>query len=294
MWESPGVPDRPGFDTTARSGWQFHAMLATHLIRLGFRRYSTYRAATWAGVFTNLVWGVLLTSVIDALFAVRDVGAEVSGYTRGELITQVWLAQGLLAAMSIWGYTDITERITSGDVVIDLYRPTNFRTYWMWVDYGRFFFQVLGRGIPPVVLGVVLFDARLPHHLWTWPLFACALILANAVSFGMRFLTGCAGFWVLDATGLNRLAQISWTVLSGQAVSLALWPDGAERVARLLPPAALFQGPIDVFLERRGTGPADLGAAWVIGLQAIWALALAAAGARVLAAGRRRLVVQGG
>lgn len=82
--------------------------------RIRFRRYSTYRQATLAGAFTNTVFGFLRCYVFLAVAA--GAGGVAAGYRGAQLTTFVWVGQGLLAVVLFWGWTDLVERIRSGEV----------------------------------------------------------------------------------------------------------------------------------------------------------------------------------
>src|SRR5699024_3974486 len=66
-----------------------------------FRQYSTYRMATAAGVFTNVVFGFIRASILFA--AIGGPGGELSGYTIAQAATYVWLGQALLAPIEAFG-----------------------------------------------------------------------------------------------------------------------------------------------------------------------------------------------
>lgn len=96
----------------------------------GFRRYATYRAATAAGVFTNTVFGLILVYTYLALW---DEKPQLGGYDQAQAVTFVWLGQALLAALAIGGggfEDELMERIRTGDVAVDLYRPADLQLWW--------------------------------------------------------------------------------------------------------------------------------------------------------------------
>jgi len=255
--------------------------------RRAFRRFATYRGATLAALFTNTVFGILLTSVVAAV--VRSRGAPIDGLDRDGLVTQIWLGQGLIGVVNIFlRSSDLTERIRTGDVVVDLYRPIDLQAWWGAVDAGRAGYEVLVRFIPPVAVGVLFFDARLPA-LVDVPAVVAAMVLAVVVSYGLRFLAAASGFWVLDARGMERVLLTVWLFGSGMNFPLPLLPDGIEQAVRLLPFAATIQGVSDVW-----TGTASPSLAVSLGSQAAWAVALLAAGRVVLTRATRKVVVQGG
>ncbi|MEV4558932.1 ABC-2 family transporter protein [Kitasatospora sp. NPDC049285] len=258
--------------------------------RGAFRRYSTYRAATVAGVVTNSVFGVILTFTFLALWQARP---GLGGYDAGQAVTYIWISQGLLVTVAVWGggfQDDVQARFRSGDIAIDLYRPVDFQGWWLASDLGRAGFQLVTRGAVPLLAGTALFDLRLPQRPLVWAEFLLSVLLAVVVSFGLRFLVSLTGFWLHDAEGVRAAMMVAAMFFSGTLLPLALFPGLLGELARVLPFAALVQLPADVLQERR-TGVALLG---LYGFQLAWAVALLALGRAVQALAVRRVVVQGG
>ena len=186
----------------------------------------------------------------------------------------------------LWGDVELSRRIRSGDVVVDLGRPWDLQAARLAGDLGRAAFAVLTRLVPPAAFGAVVFGFRWPEHLGTYGLFGVSALLAVVVSFGIRFLLNCSAFWLLDARGVLAVWGVAGGLLSGLVMPLAWFPDRARAALWWTPFPALFQTPIDVFLERASPG--------AVLHQLAWVALLLAAGRVVLARGSRRLVVQGG
>lgn len=259
------------------------SVLYGRLLRAGFLRYATYGQATLAGLATNCVFGLLRTGVLLAVLAERGT---VAGYDAAAAATYVWLGQGLLTVVLLWGDTELSRRIRSGDVVVDLGRPWDLQAALLAGDLGRAGFAVLTRLVPPAALGALLFGFRWPEHLATYGLFAVSTLLAVGASYGIRFLLNASAFWLLDARGVLAVWAVAGGLLSGLVMPLAWFPEWARAALWWTPFPALFQTPIDVFLERAS------GAA--IAHQLAWVMLLLGVGRVVLARGSRRLVVQGG
>jgi ABC-2 type transport system permease protein len=257
------------------------------LMGAGWRRWSSYRAATFAGLFTNTAFGFLRAAV---LLAALKVAGPIGGYDPADALTYVWLGQGLIMAIGIWRWSELATRIQTGDVVVDFSRPIDLQVAYLCEDLGRAGYQVVARGIPPFVVGMLAFDLRFPTHASTWLVFAVSLFLAIVASFGMRFLINLGAFWVLDYRGLSGLSSLLMTFASGFALPLSFLPGWAEALLRALPWAVMVQTPIDVFLEQR-SGSELIG---LLALQVWWALALLGIGRWVLQAATHRVVVQGG
>ncbi|WP_051970280.1 ABC transporter permease [Kitasatospora azatica] len=260
------------------------------IARGAFRRYSTYRMATFSGAFTNSVFGVILAATFLALWRARP---GLGGYDTAQAVTYIWVSQALLAVVAAWGggfQDDVQARFRSGDIAIDLYRPVDFQGWWLANDLGRAAFQLLLRGGVPLTVGVLFFHARLPHSALTWPLFLVSVLLAVVVSFGLRFLVSLLGFWLQDSEGVRAITVVVSMFLSGMLLPLALFPPALGTAARALPWAAMVQVPCDVFLERHpGRGVADQ-----LAFQLLWAVVLFGAGRLALRLAARKVVVQGG
>lgn len=253
----------------------------------GFRRYATYRAATLAGMFTNTVFGVILAYTYIALW---DERPHLGGYDQSQALTYVWLGQALLMTMCVMGAgfeDELIERIRTGDIAIDLYRPADLQLWWLAQDMGRALFHLLGRGLLPVAVGAWLFDLTFPESPLTWLAFLAAVALGMLVSYSFRFLVALTAFWLLDGAGIIQMAWLAGVFCSGMVLPLNVFPGLLGEIVRALPWAALIQAPADILL-----GEADpLG---TFAFQAGWAVALLAVGRLLQAVATRRVVVQGG
>lgn len=115
-------------------------------------------------MFTNTVFGLILVYTYLALW---DEKPQLGGYDQAQAVTFVWLGQALLAALAIGGggfEDELMERIRTGDVAVDLYRPVDLQLWWLAADVGRAVFQLLGRGVVPFVFGSLFFPVALPRR----------------------------------------------------------------------------------------------------------------------------------
>lgn len=252
-----------------------------------FRRYATYRVATAAGVFTNTVFGFVLAYTFIALWSERP---HLGGYDASQALTYVWTGQALLAGVALLGggaQEDLQERIRTGDVAVDLYRPVDLQSWWLAADLGRAAFHLVGRGVVPMAVGAVFFDLSLPASPRVWALFTVSVVLAVVVSFAFHYLLALSTFWLLDGQGIAQFGSLLTIFLSGMLLPLNVFPGAFGEAVRTLPWAAMLQVPADVLLGEAGPGGA-------LAFQAGWAVVLLAAGRLLQSAATRRVVVQGG
>ncbi|MEY2474115.1 MAG: viologen exporter family transport system permease protein [Actinomycetota bacterium] len=256
--------------------------------RRSFRRWSTYRAATVAGVFTNSIFGFIRAA---ALVAVAHARPGAGGLSVKGFITFSVLSQAMLAYVGVFGSTDeIAERVRTGDVVADLYRPADFQLWWLAAFVGRGVFQLVGRGIPILVVGAVVYGLQTPATVGDLGLFLVSLLAALLLGFGVWFLVNVSTFWLFDNRGTKQLVDTVTLFASGLLVPLSLFPHALGHVVRLLPFAGMVQTPAEIFLGV-STGVHALGR---IGLQVAWVVALFGIGRYALSRATRRVVIQGG
>lgn len=273
----------PTDSNVIRSFRTFRAIAAS-----GFRRYATYRQAAVAGVVTNTVFGFLRCYVF---LAVTDAAGTAGGYDRGQLATIVWAGQGLLAVILLWGWTDLADRIRTGEIASDLLRPVHPVTSYLATDLGRAGYASISRLLPPVLIGPLFFDVYLPRRWATLPLFVLSVVIAVVLCFGCRYLVNATAYWLQDVRGAMILWTLSSGMLAGLYFPLRFLPEGLQVALWAATPfPSLFQTPLDVLVERDPT-PVQLG---LVGLQLAWAVLILAACRLVQARAERRLVVQGG
>ncbi|MFI1810063.1 ABC transporter permease [Streptomyces sp. NPDC020422] len=256
----------------------------------GFRRHATYRVATAAGVFTNTVFGFILSYTFIALW---DARPALGGYDMGDALAYVWIGQALITVCGLMGggfEEELIERIRTGDIAVDLYRPADLQTWWFAANLGRAAYQLLGRGIAPMVFGALAFDVTLPDRPWTWLAFLGSVALGATVSFAIWYLVAMSAFWLLDGQGVVQVAWLGGLFFSGMLLPLNVFPGALGDLARVLPWASMLQVPADVYLERY-EGWGLLGA---YAFQGCWAAVLLGAGRAAQAAATRKVVVQGG
>jgi ABC-2 type transport system permease protein len=278
------LPRRNFFEAWGR----FRALAA-----IGFRRYATYRQATLAALATNTMFGFLRSYVLLAVLGATATagGGTVAGYSGPQLMSFVWLGQGLIGVVTLWGWTDLADRIRSGDVVMDLLRPQHPVVTYLGQDLGRAAYAFLVRFVPPVLLGAIFFDLWLPRRPVTYLLGAISILLSIVVCFACRFLVNSCSYWLLDNNGPLVLWSLGSGVLGGLYFPLRFLPAWAMWTLWLGTPfPSILQAPLDVITERGG----HPGPALMIGLQLIWMVVLLALCALVQRRAERKLVVQGG
>jgi ABC-2 type transport system permease protein len=259
------------------------------LARAGFRRFATYRQATFASTFTNCVFGFLRCFV---LLATTVATGQAGGYTAPQLVLYCWVSQGLLGVvLALGGWSELADRIRTGDVVTDLMRPVHPVVSYLAADLGRAAYAALTRFVVPILIGFAFFPTYIPTRPATYPLFLVSVLLGVVVSFGARYLVNAIGFWLIDIRGVMTVLTFSMSIGCGLAFPLHFlprWLTWALWVGTPFP--SIMQAPLDVVVER---GPL-LPLVGVVAGQLAWAVVLLGLCAYVQRRAEAKLVVQGG
>ncbi|GAA2646605.1 ABC transporter permease [Nonomuraea recticatena] len=238
-----------------------------------------------AGAFTNSVFGILRAYVLIALWQARP---GLAGYDVIDAVTFCFITQAFIGPMQLFGGgLTIPERIRSGDIALDLVRPASLQACSLAEDLGRAAYLLLVRGIPPTMLGALMFGIVFPTGAGQWAAFLASFLLAVLVSFAWRYLVALSVCWLTDDRGIATVSLVLTTFFSGMMVPLSIFPGWLGDLASALPWAAMVQVPADVYLDK-----ADLADA--LAFQALWAAVLLGLGALATQAIRHKVVIQGG
>ncbi|TQL79143.1 ABC-2 type transport system permease protein [Stackebrandtia endophytica] len=257
--------------------------------RAGFRRHATYRQATVAATATNSVFGCLRAYVL--LATATGAGGVAGGYTGEQLSTYVWIGQGLLGVVLLWGWSDLADRVRTGEVSSDLLRPVNPIWTYLATDLGRAAHAFCTRMIVPLAVGASLFPFYWPNNPITYLLLPVSITAAVLVCFCLRYLVNLTSFWLLDIRGVAML----WVVLSGAASGmyfpLAFLPEPVTALLYYATPfPSIMQFPADIAVEYGGLS----GQLWRLGLQVLWCVICLALAWSVQRRATLKLVIQGG
>lgn len=254
----------------------------------GFRRWAAYRGAMAAGAFTNTVFGLIRAYI--TVGAIGAAGGTLAGYDAKAGITYAFLAQALIAPVNIFTWNELALRVRTGDVAVDLARPVDPQLAYLASDLGRAAYSLIPRGLPPMLVGGLVFGLAMPATALPYLLGSISLLLAVMLSFACRWLANLAAFWLLDLRGVMMIYVLASGLLSGHLLPVHWFPGWLAAIANATPFPSIIQTPIDIVTGRETA----VGALALIGVQLGWLVVALLAGRLVFAAGTRKLVVQGG
>lgn len=250
-----------------------------------------YRAAAWAGVFTQAAWGVMLILMYRAFY---ESGSDAFPMEFGALSTYIWLQEALLTLFAAWAFdNDIFESITSGAVAYELCRPCGVYGMWFVKNMAMRIARVALRCLPILLVAALLpapYGMKLPVSFGAGVLFLLSLALGFLVSISFVMLVYISTFFTLSSSGIRVLGASVVEFLSGAVIPLPFFPEKLQRVLNLLPFASMQNTPILIYTGHLGTG-----AAWkAVALQLVWLGILGGFGQLLIRRALKKVVIQGG
>jgi ABC-2 type transport system permease protein len=259
-----------------------------------FRTLLQYRAAAVAGVWTQIMFGLVLIMIYEAFYRSSPAPPPI---TLPRLASYVWLGQALFAMVPWNADLDIRALIRSGGIAYELARPLDLYTLWFGRAVALRTAPTLLRALPAALFAMFVLPLV---GLEEWRLAPPAPLagLAFAATLCGSLLLGCAIttlinislLWTISGEGVVMVAATAVMLLSGMLVPLPLFPDWAQGALAWLPFAPVIDQPFRLYTGDLPAGDAVL----VLARQALWTAIVVGLGRRVLARGLRRVVVQGG
>ncbi len=257
------------------------------IVKRSIQRQIHYRSAIFAGLVTNLFFGMLRAAVLVALYNGRSQVADIS--MQGA-VTYTGLSQATIGVLSLFSWFLLMNSVYTGEVATDLLKPKSYYTFWLAQDAGRAVVELLLRSLPLMAVYALIYRITLPQSLLQGSGVIMALILAWLLSFSWRFLLNLASFWTPNAIGIARFGFIIAWFLSGFLMPLRYFPDWFVQLCNLTPFPSMINSIVEIYLGvAQGHQMLER-----LAVQIFWILALFGLGQLVLRLGIRRLVIQGG
>jgi ABC-2 type transport system permease protein len=285
----------------ARSTAERPARLAELLARLreGLNRHWGIALATIKGElayrfeFFSAIFGTLLTTVLLYFLwtAIYDSAVSMQ-LSRQSLITYVVLGQAFSFARPGQRrvIVRIGQNIRSGNVALDLVRPTDYQLLHFSETLAAYIMETLMVSLPSYALALLFFGINAPASWEAAAGFIASLAGAFLLVFSLDFFIGLMAFWTVSVWGIGYAKMAVVDVLAGTIIPLSLFPAWLERVAMALPFRGIAYVPLSIY-----TGAIQGAEIWTnILVQFMWGAALILFTRMIWLRARRRLVIQGG
>lgn len=259
--------------------------------RLRFSMGLQYRAAAFAGIVTQFVWGCMEILMFRAFYR---TDASAFPMTFQATCAYVWMQQAFLTLFMAWMMeSEIFDSILNGNISYELCRPIDIYNMWFARSLANRLSKAVLRCMPVLLFAALLpapFRLMPPVSLSAFLLFLLTLFsgLGVTVAFCMLIYISC--FFTISPAGIRMVAVSVVEFFSGSVIPLPFFPEHFRSIIELLPFASMQNIPLRIY-------SGDLsGAACVraVLLQFFWLFALIAAGKLMNRLAMRKITIQGG
>jgi len=245
-----------------------------------------YRAAAFAGIFTQLFWGIIQIMVFRAFY---KQFSDLEPISLSQTITFIWIGQALLQLLP-WSLDEEVEmQIKSGNVAYELVRPVQLYGLWFVRSLAIRLIPTAMRSFPIFVICGFL-GLKLPVSLEAGGVFCLSVIFALFLSSAITTLVLISLFWTVSGEGIQRLLPHCVILFSGMIIPLPLFPSWMQPFLNIQP----FRGVMDIPCRLyTGIIPAS-DALYYLGFQLGWAFVFFALGQLIMKKALKQFIVQGG
>lgn len=260
-----------------------------------FRTQLQYRAAAWAGIGTQIFFGVVRVMIFDGFYS---SSTAVQPLSHAQIMSYIWLGQALIMVVPFRMDSELANMIRTGNVAYEMARPVSVTWVWLFRALADRIAPALLRSIPQLLFSIFLLRWVGWGHLGLGPpastaagfLSLLSVGAGTAVSATLSVIAMSTLFWTISGNGVSTVFGIAIWLFSGIVIPLPLLPQWAQPVMRLLPFRAMIDVPFRIYIGDIG----GIAAVTEIFGQLAWAAALSLLAWILVTRGIRRLVVQGG
>ena len=251
-----------------------------------------YRAAALANASISVFWGILQIVMFTVFYTYGN--PDTAALSLAQAVSYAWLVQimlGLIGHLNV--DADLREKITSGNVGLEICRPLDLYAHWFARSaanrVGNFPWRAVITLAAALILPVALRISP-PDSVLGFGLFLLSVGSAFLLCVAFAMLLTVVRMGLTWGEGPTYALAMVGNVLSGAYLPLLLWPDAMQRFLRFQPFAGLMDIPFRLYVGSIPPGDA-VGA---IGLQLLWAAVIIALGKAMMHRKINRLIVQGG
>ena len=217
---------------------------------MAFQNGLAYRTEYFVGMFRSVVILLVQLCVWQALLGKTGQVASNNGIiTLREMTTYVLMSTLISTLIARDVIEDMSDRISNGQISMDLTKPMNFQTYTFCNMIGQNLFSLLFQLLPILAIGLIFIGINFPS-LPNFLLFCLTLINAIIIMFLITYSMGLMAFWYTRSWQVNYVFLTFVRLFSGMIIPLWFFPQILVNIGNFLPFRLMYYVPISIFLDK--------------------------------------------
>ena len=204
----------------------------------------------FTGIITYLLFVSVHYFIWKAVFAHSESGAQINGFTLGEMVTYIsiaWISRSLYHSNIDY---EIDQAVRSGEISNYLIRPVNFQMMMISHASGESLFRLIGFTLPITFVIFTLFPVSFPTSIFSGVIFLFSTIVAFIVLAQINFIVGLSAFYLKSVRGVIQAKYYLVQLLSGLLMPIAFFPTWMKEIIEFLPFSLIANIPLKLYLGK--------------------------------------------
>lgn len=203
-----------------------------------------YKANNVLSVISSIIFMAISYHIWSSVYAEQSMDYILELHkTLTYVVVIAILNQGICTNVEM----EIGNRVITGDIAVDLIRPTSYFKYIFFNRMGKVLFNVCFLVFPLIVVALAVFKIEVQWNLNVNLYFIISVLLSIILVFMFEFILGLVSFTTNQIFGVSLLKTAVYNVCSGIVIPLSFYPEALGSAIINLPFQAMFFIPVSIY-----------------------------------------------
>jgi len=239
------------------------------LTRAGIIESLQFRLSMLIIFVGNLLYLIVIYFLWKAIYA--SSGQEVvNGMTFSDTLIYLVLASAIFNFIEMYTVWEMGRAIQSGNMVLNLLKPMEYRKYLFWSFSGTFVTQFFFTFLPTFIIVAIVTNGSIQFG-FNLLYFVISIVMAIVINYNIDFFVGTICLYTESIWGINIMKQVLVLLLSGATVPIAFFPETFKKIVYCLPFQSIYNAPLSLLL---GKDMPVSEAMTTLGIQLLWCVVM--------------------
>ena len=239
------------------------------LTRAGIIESLQFRLSMLIIFVGNLLYLIVIYFLWKAIYA--SSGQEVvNGITFSNTLIYLDLASAIFNFIEMYTVWEMGRAIQSGNMVLNLLKPMEYRKYLFWSFSGTFVTQFFFTFLPTFIIVAIVTNGSIQFG-FNLLYFVISIVMAIVINYNIDFFVGTICLYTESIWGINIMKQVLVLLLSGATVPIAFFPETFKKIVYCLPFQSIYNAPLSLLL---GKDMPVSEAMTTLGIQLLWCVVM--------------------
>ena len=214
------------------------------LTRAGIIESLQFRLSMLIIFVGNLLYLIVIYFLWKAIYA--SSGQEVvNGMTFSDTLIYLVLASAIFNFIEMYTVWEMGRAIQSGNMVLNLLKPMEYRKYLFWSFSGTFVTQFFFTFLPTFIIVAIVTNGSIQFG-FNLLYFVISIVMAIVINYNIDFFVGTICLYTESIWGINIMKQVLVLLLSGATVPIAFFPETFKKIVYCLQFQSIYNAPLSL------------------------------------------------